>query len=76
MRLLEASKDKVKRILIVSSAEVYGKAQYIPIDETHPLNPISPYAESRVEQEKLALDSEVPVVICRSFNHTGPRYGW
>lgn len=64
------------RILVVSSAEVYGKLKYLPIDEKHPLNPISPYAKSRVEQEKIALDyvkkKGMDIVISRSFNHTGP----
>lgn len=60
------------RILIVSSAEVYGVPKYLPIDEKHPLNPISPYGKSRVEQEEIALKSGLPVIISRSFNHTGP----
>ncbi|PIN86244.1 GDP-mannose 4,6 dehydratase [Candidatus Woesearchaeota archaeon CG10_big_fil_rev_8_21_14_0_10_44_13] len=64
------------RILIVSSAEVYGKPQYLPVDEKHPLNPGNPYAKSRVEQEKVALDyvkkKGMDIVISRSFNHTGP----
>lgn len=60
------------RILIVSSAEVYGKAEKIPIDENHPLNPLSPYGKSRVEQEKVASGFDLPIIIARSFNHTGP----
>lgn len=60
------------KILIVSSAEVYGVPKYLPIDEKHPLDPISPYGKSRVEQEKLALGYDLHVVISRSFNHTGP----
>ncbi|MFT4303215.1 MAG: GDP-mannose 4,6-dehydratase [Candidatus Woesearchaeota archaeon] len=67
--LLEACLD-VKKVLIVSSAEVYGKPEYVPIDEKHPLNPVSPYGKSRVEQEKIALNFS-NVVISRSFNHTG-----
>jgi len=59
------------KVLIVSSAEVYGNPKYLPIDENHPLNPLSPYAESRVEQEKITL--KYPnTIIARSFNHTGP----
>jgi len=61
------------RILIVSSAEVYGIPQYIPIDEKHPLNPNSPYAESRVKQEKLCGCYSLDIVISRSFNHIGPK---
>ena len=69
-----AAKIKPK-ILVVSSAEVYGKPKYLPIDEKHPLNPVSPYAKSRVEQEKIALEyvkKGLHIVISRSFNHTGP----
>ena len=61
------------RILVVSSAEIYGKPQYSPIDEKHPLNPISPYAESRLEQEKLCDNYDLDIVISRSFNHIGPK---
>ena len=64
------------KILIISSAEVYGKPKYLPIPETHPLNPISPYGKSRIEQEKICQDYiknfNMDIVICRSFNHTGP----
>lgn len=60
------------KILIVSSSLVYGNPAYNPIDEKCPLNPASPYAHSRIEQEKAALDSGLDVVISRSFNHTGP----
>ena len=61
------------RILIVSSAEVYGVPKYIPIDENHPLNPNSPYAESRLEQEKLCENYDLDIIISRSFNHIGPK---
>lgn len=60
------------RILIVSSAHIYGNPEYNPIDELHPISSNSPYAESRILQEKLVLSSELDVVISRSFNHTGP----
>ena len=64
------------RIFIVSSAEVYGIPDYLPIDENHPLKPQSPYAESRIEQERLCLkyarELGMYIVISRSFNHTGP----
>ena len=72
------------KVLIVSSAEVYGKPDYLPVDEQHPLKPVSPYGESRLEQERAALPglfadrglpgesgSDIPVIISRSFNHTG-----
>ncbi len=64
------------KILIVSSAEVYGIAKKFPTPESHPLQPVSPYGESRLEQEKLALEcfrsTGMKIVISRSFNHTGP----
>lgn len=64
------------KILIVSSAEVYGAAKKFPTSESEQLKPVSPYGESRVEQEKLALEyfrsKGMAVVISRSFNHTGP----
>ena len=67
------------KMLIVSSAHVYGTPKYTPIDELHPLSPESPYAESRVKQEQFALEygqeNNIPVVISRSFNHTGPGQG-
>lgn len=63
-------------ILIVSSAQIYGIPQQIPITEQHPLNPVSPYAESRLEQEKLVLNyckkHGMRIVISTSFNHIGP----
>ncbi len=59
------------KILIISSAEVYGKPKKIPIDENHSLNPLSPYGESRVKQEIIAFSYDLPVIISRSFNHTG-----
>jgi len=62
--------------LIVSSAQIYGIPKRIPITEQHPLNPQSPYAKSRLEQEKLTLEyskeHNMKIVIARSFNHTGP----
>ncbi len=63
------------RILLVSSAEVYGIPKKLPISENHPIAPISPYGESKVEQEKIALahvKGGMHIVISRSFNHTGP----
>ncbi len=63
-------------VLVVSSAHVYGIPEFLPITEIHPLNPISPYAKSRVEEEKMAIDfcrkKGLKIVVSRSFNHTGP----
>jgi len=62
-------------ILVVSSLQVYGSPDKLPIKEDFPLRPASPYAESKVEQEKLCQDyfrKGLKIIISRSFNHTGP----
>jgi len=63
------------KILVVSSLQVYGASDTLPITEETELKPTSPYAESKVEQEKLCTEySEkgLKIIISRSFNHTGP----
>jgi GDP-4-dehydro-6-deoxy-D-mannose reductase len=61
------------RILIISSADVYGIPKSLPIKETDKLNPISPYAESRKEQEELCRRyTQLKIIISRSFPHIGP----
>ncbi len=61
------------KILVVSSSEIYGNPEKLPITENHPLKPESPYAESRLEQEKIIAEfKDLDIVIARSFNHTGP----
>ncbi len=61
------------KILIVTSAEIYGIPKMIPIKETHELNPDSPYGESRKEQEELCKKyDKLNIVISRSFPHVGP----
>ncbi|MGV8141871.1 MAG: GDP-mannose 4,6-dehydratase [Candidatus Woesearchaeota archaeon] len=72
--LLDAvTKTGIKpKILVISSSEIYGIPKYIPIDESHPLNPISPYGHSRLAQERLCKEYDLPIIISRSFNHTGP----
>jgi GDP-4-dehydro-6-deoxy-D-mannose reductase len=68
----------VARILIVGSAEEYGRidAAALPLREATPLQPVSPYARSKVAAEALALaaqrDGSVDVICVRAFNHTGP----
>jgi len=71
-----ALKHDVGRVVQVSSSEVYGTAQQIPITESHPLEPQSPYAASKVGADKL-MDSyhrthELPVTVVRPFNTYGP----
>lgn len=73
--LLESvAKAKIHpRILIISSAEVYGNPVYLPMDEKHPLNPQSPYGISKLQLERNAANyPELPIILARSFNHTGP----
>jgi dTDP-glucose 4,6-dehydratase len=61
----------------MSSSEVYGTAQYVPIDEDHPLHAQSPYAASKVGADKLAetfqMSFGLPAVVARPFNTFGPR---
>ena len=68
---------QIRRLLVMSTAEVYGSAQYLPIDEAHPLCPRSPYAATKIAAEKLAESFwyayGLPVTIARPFNVFGPR---
>ncbi len=78
MHVLEACRRyDVGRIVHVSTSEVYGTAQYVPIDERHPLRPQSPYAASKSAADQLALSYHMtfgtPVVVVRPFNTYGPR---
>jgi len=64
------------KILVTSSAHVYGIPKCLPIDEDHPLNPINEYGRSKLEQENVALhffrEHKLNIIISRSFNHIGP----
>jgi len=75
--LQAARKNNVKRVLITSTSEVYGTAQFVPITELHPKQPQSPYSASKIGADAIA-DSfyrsfELPVTIVRPFNTYGPR---
>ena len=75
--LRQASRCKLRRVLLVSSGgTVYGNAAYLPIDETHPTNPASPYGITKLALEKYALLFHrlegLPVVIARPGNPYGP----
>lgn len=77
--LLEAARTTgVQRVLLVSSADVYGSVREdeLPLDETSPLQPTSPYAASKVAAEQLArqawLGHGLETVRVRAFNHIGP----
>jgi dTDP-glucose 4,6-dehydratase len=65
------------RIVHTSSSEVYGTAQYVPIDEGHPLQGQSPYSASKIGADKIAesffRSYDLPVAILRPFNTYGPR---
>ena len=76
--VLEAARKlDLKRVVHTSTSEVYGTAQYVPIDEKHPINPQSPYAASKAAADQLALSYfrsfETPVTVIRPFNTYGPR---
>ncbi len=75
--LQAARRHNISRVVQTSTSEVYGTAQYIPIDEKHPLHPQSPYAASKVGADQLALSFhasfDLPVGILRPFNTYGPR---
>jgi len=67
----------VEKIIHTSTSEVYGTAQYIPIDEKHPLQAQSPYAASKIAADKLVesynLSFGLPITTIRPFNTFGPR---
>jgi dTDP-glucose 4,6-dehydratase len=76
--LLDAIRETpVERFVLVSSSEVYGTAERVPMDEEHPLNPRSPYAATKAGGDRLAyayfVTYGLPVVIARPFNNYGPR---
>ncbi len=78
LNVLEASRRAgVSRIVHLSSSEVYGTAMTVPIAESHPLHPQSPYAATKVGADQLALSYwhafGTPVVVARPFNTFGPR---
>ena len=78
LNIVQAAKDlNVERVLVTSTSEVYGTAQYIPIDEKHSKQPQSPYSASKIGADAIA-DSfyrsfDLPLTIVRPFNTYGPR---
>ncbi|MFN5428854.1 MAG: NAD-dependent 4,6-dehydratase LegB, partial [Bacteroidota bacterium] len=78
LNVVQAAKDiGVERVLVTSTSEVYGTAQYVPIDESHPRQPQSPYSASKIGADSIA-DSfyrsfDLPLTIVRPFNTYGPR---
>ncbi len=78
LNVLQAAKDlDTSRILITSTSEVYGTAQYVPIDEKHPYQGQSPYSATKIGADRLAesfyRSFNMPISIVRPFNTYGPR---
>jgi len=78
LNILQACRDyDVERVIVTSTSEVYGTAQYVPIDEKHPIQGQSPYSASKIGADKIAesfyRSFGTPVVIARPFNTYGPR---
>ena len=76
--VLQAARElKHKNVLVTSTSETYGTAQYVPIDELHPMVGQSPYSASKIAADQLALSYyrsfDLPVKIVRPFNTYGPR---
>lgn len=78
LNICQAARDNgVSLVVHTSTSEVYGTAQYVPIDERHPLQPQSPYSASKIAADAMAMSFhnafELPLVIARPFNTYGPR---
>ena len=78
LNILNSARDYgVENIIHTSTSEVYGTAQYVPIDEQHPLQGQSPYSASKIGADKLAesffRSFDLPISIVRPFNTYGPR---
>ncbi len=78
LNVLQAARDlDTKRLLVTSTSEVYGTAQYVPIDEKHPYQGQSPYSATKIGADRLAesfyRSFNLPVTIVRPFNTYGPR---
>jgi dTDP-glucose 4,6-dehydratase len=75
--MLAAREAQVRRVIQTSTSEVYGTAQYAPIDEKHPLQAQSPYSASKISADKISESLyhsfNLPVVTLRPFNTYGPR---
>jgi NAD dependent epimerase/dehydratase len=78
LNVLQAARDaRVGRVLVTSTSEVYGTAQYVPIDENHAFQGQSPYSATKIGADRLAesfiRSFDLPVTIVRPFNTYGPR---
>ncbi|ROT99328.1 SDR family NAD(P)-dependent oxidoreductase [Marinobacter sp. R17] len=78
LNICQAALDNdVKRVIHTSTSEVYGTAQYVPIDEKHPVQPQSPYSASKIAADAMAMSFynafDLPLTVARPFNTYGPR---
>lgn len=78
LNVLQAARDlDLEKVLVTSTSEVYGTAQYVPIDEKHPFQGQSPYSATKIGADRLAesfyRSFQLPVSIVRPFNTFGPR---
>ena len=78
LNILQAARAlEISRVLVTSTSEVYGTAQYVPIDELHPFQGQSPYSATKIGADRLAeafyRSFELPISIVRPFNTFGPR---
>ncbi|MCX5509225.1 NAD-dependent 4,6-dehydratase LegB [Pseudomonas sp. BJa3] len=78
LNICQAALDNgVGRVIHTSTSEVYGTAQYVPIDEKHPIQPQSPYSASKIGADAMAMSFfnafDLPLTIARPFNTYGPR---
>jgi len=78
LNICQAAKENGNvRVIHTSTSEVYGTAQYVPIDEKHPLQPQSPYSATKIAADAMAMSFyntfDLPITIARPFNTYGPR---
>ncbi|MBT5400054.1 SDR family NAD(P)-dependent oxidoreductase [bacterium] len=78
LNICQAAKENGNiRVIHTSTSEVYGTAQYVPIDESHPVQPQSPYSATKIAADAMAMSFYnsfgLPVTIARPFNTYGPR---
>lgn len=78
LNVLQAARElDISRLLVTSTSEVYGTAQYVPIDESHPYQGQSPYSATKIGADRLAesfyRSFNMPITIVRPFNTYGPR---
>jgi UDP-glucose 4-epimerase len=77
--LTSCVEEKVGKFVFISSCAVYGEPKFLPVNESHPTNPISPYAESKLVGERYCLDFHekhlLKSTVLRLFNVYGPRQG-